>query len=157
MTSPTEPTPKDVIDFIREKKGGDADADGAQLILDEWPSSLGKPRCTPNGYCIVAELPFEPIGFTPFCIQRECSRALYVYLHNIRNSSPFDLDEDWQEFRRRLDGIPRIHWLETPRWKRTPKHHFAKAHLRDFRNADTRNAFFDVIDWSIRKVNAAQR
>jgi hypothetical protein len=83
----------------------DEDADGAQLLLDGWREGFGEPRCTDDDYCIVAELSLKS---TPFCIQRDKTRALYVYLDNIRGTRPFDVDENWLEFRRRLGEIPGV-------------------------------------------------
>lgn len=127
--------PEEIIESIRRDSA--EDADGAQLILDWWREGFGEPRCTDKDNCIVAELRSKSIAFTPFCIQQSRKQALYVYLDNIQATSPFRVDENWQEFRRRLDGIPGAHWTETD------KPRFASAKLSDFLNADTRNAFFE--------------
>ena len=141
-------SPEEIIESIRSDSA--EDADGAQLILDWWrEEGFREPKCTKKDNCIVAELPLKPIAFTPFAIQRDRKRALYVYLDNIRGTSPFDVGENWREFRRRLDGIPGAHWSETD------KRRFSSTKLADFSNADTRNAFFELVRWSINEVMAA--
>jgi hypothetical protein len=139
--------PEEIIESIRSDSA--EDADGAQLILDWWREGFREPKVTEKDNCIVAELPLKSIAFTPFAIQRERKRALYVYLDNIRGTSPFDVDGNWREFRRRLDGIPGAHWSETD------ERRFSSTKLSDFSNADTRNAFFELVRWSINEVTAA--
>ena len=138
--------PEEIIESIRRDSA--EDADGAQLILDWWREGFGAPKCTEKGYCIVAEFTLRSVAFTPFAIQKARKRALYVYLDNIRATSPFDVDENWREFRRRLHGIPGGHWSETD------ERRFSRAKLSDFSNADTRNAFFELVRWSINQVTA---
>lgn len=139
--------PQEIIESIRSDSA--EDADGAQLILDWWREGFREPKVTEKDNCIVAELPLKSIAFTPFAIQRDRKRALYVYLDHIRGTSPFDVDSKWQEFRRRLDGIPGAHWSETD------ERLFSSTKLSDFSNADTRNAFFELVRWSINEVTAA--
>jgi len=139
--------PEEIIESIRIDSA--QDADGAQLILEWWREGFREPKVTDKDNCIVAELPLKSVAFTPFAIQHYGRQALYVYLDNIRATSPFDVDETWRQFRRRLEGIPGAHWSETD------KRRFASARLSAFTNAETRNAFFELINWSINQVSAA--
>jgi hypothetical protein len=141
--------PEDIIELIRQDSPEEAMP--AQRIVDRWRERFGEPICTPEGFCIVAEVKFGSLSYNPFAIQREGKRAVYVYLRNIRRTPPFDLDENWDEFRRRLNDVPGVDFEDTDNAA------FSSEGLSAFANNDTLNAFFDVIDWSIRKVSATQR
>jgi hypothetical protein len=140
--------PEQIIETIRRDSG--ENADGAEVILDWWSERFGEPRCTDEGNCIVAEFQLKSGAFTPFAIQQYGKQALYVYLDHIQTTSPFEIDENWQEFRRRLEGIPGAYWSETD------KRRFASAELSAFTNAETRNAFFELVNWLINEVTAAK-
>jgi len=140
--------PEEIIDSIRRES--DEDADGAQFVLDWWrEEGFGEPRCTDKNYCIVFEVPLKSTAFTPFAIQQDSSRALYVYFDNIKATSPFDVDENWLEFHRRLNAIPGNFWNEAPKLR------FASAKLSHFANAATRKAFFALMRWSVDEVKRA--
>jgi len=142
-------TPEEIIDLIRQDSPEEATL--AQRIVDRWRARFGEPICTPEGFCIVAEVKFDSLSYSPFAIQRKAKRAVYVYLQNIRSTPPFDLDENWHEFRRRLDDIPGVDFSDTE------KGTYSSERLSVFANNDALNAFFDVVDWSIRKASAAQQ
>ncbi|MFS8084080.1 MAG: hypothetical protein ACMG6H_00455 [Acidobacteriota bacterium] len=141
-------TPEEIIELIRQDSPEEATF--AQRIVDRWRERFGEPICTPEGFCIVAEVKFDAFDFNPFAIQREGKRALYVYLQNIRGTPPFDLDENWCEFRRRLDDVPGADF------KDTGKGTYSSESLSAFSNNATLDRFFELIEWSISQVNAQQ-
>jgi hypothetical protein len=142
-------TPEQIIELIRQDSPEEATF--AQRIVDRWRERFGEPICTPEGFCIKAEVKFDAFDFNPFAIQRERKRAVYMYLQNVRNTPPFDLNENWDEFRRRLDDVPGIDF------KDTPKGIYASESLSPFSDNAALNRFFELIEWSISQVNAAQQ
>ena len=141
--------PEDIIELIRQDSPEEATF--AQRIVDRWRERFGEPICTPEGFCIVAEVKFDSLNFNPFAIQREGKRAVYVYLQNIRRTPPFDLDENWAEFRRRLDDVPGVDFKDTDTGA------YSSERLSAFSNNAALDRFLELIEWSISQVNAAQQ
>jgi hypothetical protein len=142
-------TPEEIIESIRQDSTEEARF--AQRIVDWWRERFGEPICTPEGFCIVADVRFDSFSFNPFAIQKERKRAVYVYIEHIRKTPPFTLTENWDDFRRRLDDIPGV------KFKDTDAGTFSSEGLSAFSNDAALNRFFELIEWLIHQVNAAQQ
>jgi hypothetical protein len=142
-------TPEKIIELIRQDSSEEATL--AQRIVDRWRERFGEPICTPEGFCIVAEVKFDDFDFNPFAIQREGKRAVYVYLQNIRRTPPFNLDENWNEFRRRLADVPGVDFKDTGTGA------FSSESLSAFSTNAALDGFFELIEWSINQVTSAQQ
>jgi hypothetical protein len=111
MENPKGPTPEEVIAKIREESPEDADV--AQKILD-WSHNHFEITTTPTGWLIVPVFRQGAGTFSPFGIQKEKRRALYVYVQNIKGTPPFNTAQKWQEFRDRLDKMRGVNFDLTP-------------------------------------------
>jgi hypothetical protein len=147
MENPKGPTPDEVIAKMREDSPEDADV--AQKILD-WSRQFFEITTTPKGWLIVPVLRQGAGTFSPFGIQKEKSRALYMYVQNIRRTPPFDAAPKWQEFCDRLDKIRGVHF------DLTPNGNYYSAKYSDLANDEALKSFQETIAWSIEQVKSAQ-
>jgi hypothetical protein len=76
MNNPNEPTPEEIVAKMRQESPEDADV--AQKILDWSRQHFTKIRSTPEGWNIVPEFRQGAVTFSPFVIQKEKRRALYM-------------------------------------------------------------------------------
>ncbi len=140
-TPPGAPaTVEEIIEGIRERSPMEAEI--AQRILD-WSKENFAPKCSQASFLL--ELKDTPKTFHPVSIDK--SGRLWIYNKNIRNTRPFDLAENWLEFRHRLDDIPEVDFPE--------KEMHSSAKLLSFAKDAALRAFLDAIAWSIEQVKAA--
>lgn len=144
MENPKGPIPEEVIAKIREESPEDADV--AQKLLDWSRQHFTKVPTTSGGWLIVPEFGEGADPFRPFGIQKETSRALYIYVKNIKRTPPFDTAGKWEEFRDRL---------VLRGFKPTPEHDYYKAKYSDLANDEALKAFQETIAWSIEQVKRA--
>lgn len=142
------PTPEEVIEKIREDSPEDAHV--AQTLLDRSRQHFTGIRTTPEGWNIVPVFRQEEFAFSPFVIQKEKRRALYMDVQNIRTTPPFDSEQEWQEFQDRLDKMRGVNFELTPDGK------FFRAEYSDLGNDEALKAFQETIIWSIEQVKSAQ-
>jgi hypothetical protein len=143
MNSPEEPTPEEIVAKIRQESPEDADV--AQKLLDWSRQHFTGIRVTPEGWNIVPEFRRGP-AFSPFVIQKEKRRALYMHVRNIRRTPPFDTAKKWHEFR---DRLVKLHF------KLTPEGDWYRAKYSDLKNDEALKAFQETIAWSIEQVKSA--
>ena len=146
MNNPKEPTPEEIVAKIRPESPEDADV--VQKLLDWSRQHFTGIRTTPEGWNIVPEFRPGP-AFSPFVIQKEGKRALYVGIQNIQRTPPFDTAEKWQEFRDRLVKLRGVHF------KLTPEGNWYRAEYSDLANDEALKAFQETIAWSIEQVRSA--
>jgi hypothetical protein len=148
MENPKGPTPEEVIAKIRQESPEDADV--AQKILDWSRQHFTEITTTPKGWLIVPVFRQGAGIFSPFGIQKEKSRALYMYVQNIKSTPPFDTAKKWHEFRDRLDKTRGVHF------ELTPDGNYYRAEYSDLANDEALKAFQETIAWSIKQVKSAQ-
>ena len=146
MENPREPTPEEIIAKMRQESPEDADV--AQKILD-WSRQHFEIRITPEGWNIVPVLRQEMFAFSPFVIQKEKRRALYMDVRNIQTNPPFNTSQKWQEFQDRLEEMRGITFTVTP------EGNYYWAEYSDFGNDEALKAFQETIVWSIEQVKSA--
>jgi hypothetical protein len=142
------PTPEEVIAAIRGESPQDAEV--AQKLLEWSRQHFTRVPTTSEGWLIVPELGQGADPFRPFGIQKETSRALYIYVKNIKRTAPFDTEGKWQEFRDRLVDLRGVHF------EPTTKGDFYKAEYSDLADDEVLKAFQETIIWSIEQVKSAQ-
>lgn len=147
MNNPKEPTTEEIIAKMRQESPEDADV--AQKILD-WSRQHFEIRTTPEGWNIVPVFKQEVFAYSPFVIQKEKRRALYMDVQNIRTTPPFDTAHKWQEFRDRLDKMRGVNF------ELTPDGDYYRAEYSDLANDEALKAFQETIAWSIEHVKSAQ-
>jgi hypothetical protein len=136
-------TQKEIIEVIRTISPEEAKL--AQRFLD-W-STDNFDRIGSSLSDIVPELQLASNVFSPTYIHVERNVArLAMEVSKVREIRPFDIDENWSEFRRRLDSI---HGAEF--WHETPYYLSVKLSAL---NDDPLEAFLQVIRWSIDQVRA---
>lgn len=148
MKNPQEPTPEEIVAEIR--KDSPEDADVAQKILNWSRQHFNGINVTPKGWNIVPEFRSGP-AFSPFVIQKEAKRALYVDVRNIQKTPPFDRAKKWQEF---CDRVVKMRGID---FELTPDGNYYRAEYSDLANDDAMEAFQKTIAWSIKQVKSAQK
>jgi hypothetical protein len=139
------PTQEEVIAAIRGESPKDADV--AQKLLDWSRQHFTEVPTTSGGWLIVPEFGEGAGPFRPFGIQKETSRALYIYVKNIKRTPPSDKVGKWEEFRDRL---------VLRGFKPTPEHDYYKANYSELAGDEALKAFQETIIWSIDQVKSAQ-
>jgi hypothetical protein len=138
--SATPATVEEIIEVIREKSPKEADL--AQRILD-WSKQDFTPKCRQTQFRL--DLTANPKAFHPLSIDN--GGRLWTYNKNIQSIPPFDVAENWAEFRRRLDDIPGVNFPENEM--------YSSAKLSSLADDVALNQFLNVIAWSIEQVKVA--
>lgn len=133
-------TVDEIIQAIRERSSTEGEI--AQRILD-WSKQYFVPKCNRASFLLV--LMVKPKTLRILSIDKD--GRLWTYNKNIRSIPPFDVPENWLEFRRRLDAIPGVNFPENPT--------YSSAKLSSLANDDSLQGFFDVIGWLIEQVKTA--
>jgi len=94
---------------------------------------------------MVRKKAINPKTFHPLAIDN--GGRLWTYNKNFRSIRPFDVAENWAEFRRRLDDIPGVNFPENDM--------YSSAKLSSLASDAALRSFLDVITWSIEQVKAA--
>ena len=146
------PPPLRTLQEILEELNAKApdEAGVVHQILD-WSSQYPtrRVRCVQSGFFL--EFEYDATRFSPVSIVPN-TRRLYVLPKKIKQARPFVADENWKEFRRRLDRLDQIYGVkfpDSPEW--------ASVKLADLTNEDALKAFLEIIAWSIERVETAQR
>ena len=147
MENSKGPAPEGVIAKMREESPEDADV--AQKLLDWSRKHFTEIRLTPKGINIVPGFRRED-AFSPFVIQKERKRALYVDVRNIQRTPPFDTAEQWQEFCDRLGKMRGVDF------ELTTDGNYYRAEYSDLANDQALKVFQETIAWSIEQVKGGQ-
>lgn len=138
--TPDPATVNEIIRAIRERSPLEADI--AQRIV-EWSRQYFLPKCSQRQFRL--DLKDSPRTFHPLSIDKD--GIVWTYDENIQITPPFDIAENWLEFRRRINAIPRVNFKE--------RKLYSLAKLSAFANGDALDSFLEVIAWSIEMVKAA--
>jgi hypothetical protein len=133
-------TVEEIIEGIRKRSPKEAEL--AERILD-WSKHYFTPKCSHTQFRL--DLATNPKTFHPLAIDN--GGRLWTYNKNIQSIRPFDVAENWAEFRRRLDDIPGVNFPENDM--------YSSAKLSSLANDAALRGFLDVITWSIEQVKAA--
>ncbi|MBA2734121.1 MAG: hypothetical protein H0U54_14735 [Acidobacteria bacterium] len=138
-TTPDPATIDEIIEEIRERSPLEADI-GQRIV--EWSRQCFLPKCSQTQFRL--DLKDGPRTFHPLAIDRD--GRVWTYNKNIRNTPPFDIADNWLEFRRRIDAIPGVNLPENEM--------YSSAKLSTFANGAALDSFLEVIAWSIEMVKA---
>jgi hypothetical protein len=132
-------TVEEIIEVIRRRSPKEAEL--AERILD-WSKHYFTPKCSHTQFRL--DLTTNPKSFHPVAIDN--GGRLWTYNKNIQSIRPFDVAENWAEFRRRLDDIPGVNFPENDM--------YSSAKLSSLASDAALRSFLDVITWSIEQVKA---
>lgn len=133
-------TVEEIIEGIRERSPKEAEL--AEQILD-WSKHYFTPKCSHTQFRL--DLTTNPKTFHPLAIDN--GGRLWTYNKNIQSIRPFDVADNWAEFRRGLDDIPGVNFPENDM--------YSSAKLSSLASDAALRSFLDVITWSIEQVKAA--
>jgi hypothetical protein len=133
-------TVEEIIEAIGERSPKEAEI--AQRILN-WSKQYFTPKCSTTSFRL--DLTDRPKTFHPVSIDN--GGRLWTYNKNIRSVAPFDVAENWTEFRHRLDDIPGVNFPENEM--------YSSAKLSSLADDVALTQFLNVIAWSIERVKEA--
>jgi len=139
---PPKATAEEIIDAIRQESPEGAGI--AQRIVD-WSfkqEHFSELSTTANN--ITPQFNVNSTIFRPFVIQTD--HKVHVWIAEIKRTPPFNVEENWREFRRRLDEMG-VSFPERPR--------YSGVILSTFANDHTLTKFLKIIAWSIQEVKKA--
>jgi hypothetical protein len=137
MPSGAPATVDEIIDAIKGRSAKEAEI--AQRILD-WSKQYFISKCSNTQFRL--DLIDDPRTFHPLAVDK--FGRVWTYNKNIRSTPPFDVAENWTEFRRRLDDIPGLNF---------PEHDmYSSAKLVSLTDDGTLGRFLNVMNWSIEQV-----
>jgi hypothetical protein len=138
MPSGAPATVEEIIAGIRARSPKEAEL--AERILD-WSKPYFTPKCSHTQFRL--DLTSNPKAFHPLAIDK--GGRLWTYNKNIQSIRPFDVAENWAEFRRRLDKIANFPENDT----------YSSAKLSSLASDAALKSFLDLITWSIEQVEGA--
>jgi hypothetical protein len=141
-TSAPPATVEEIIEALRDRSAKEAEI--AQRIL-EWSKLFFIPRCSRTSLRL--DFKENPSTFHPMSV--DTSGRLWTYNTNIRSTPPFDVNENWTEFRRQIDDIPGLSFKHGEM--------YSSAKLSSLVNDAALTRFLNVIAWSIQQVRMAAR
>jgi hypothetical protein len=141
--SPTTPGPPATVDEIIQTISDRSSKEGeiAQRIVD-WSKENFVPKC--NRASFLLELMGKKT-LHPLSIDKD--GRIWTYNRNIRSTKPFDIAENWLDFRTRLEAIPGVNFPENPT--------YSSAKLSSLENEDSLQGFLAVMGWLIEQVKMA--
>lgn len=139
-TSASPATVDEILAVIGERSLKDAEI--ARRIVT-WSRDYLTPKCSSHQFRL--DLSDDPRTFHPLAVTDD--GRLWIYNKNFRSTPPFDVDENWAEFRRRLGDIPEVSFPYNE--------HYSSAKLLSLGDDSVLTRFLDVIGWSIEQVKLA--
>jgi len=140
--SSTPATVQEIVDVIRRRSPREAEL--AEQILS-WSKQYFIPKCSSKQFRL--DLIDNPTTFHPLAITDD--GRLWIYNKNIRGTRPFEVAENWTEFRRRLADIPGVSFPDNE--------HYSSAKLLSLSDDASLAQFLDVVVWSIEQVKGASQ
>jgi hypothetical protein len=138
--SSTPATVEEIIEAINLRSHEEAKV--VRRMLD-WSQQYFSPKCSSSQFRL--DLRHNPKTFHPLAITKD--GRLWIYNKNIRGTRPFDVAENWTEFRRRLDDIPGVNFPDNE--------NYSSAKLLSLADDVVFKQFLNVIVWSIEQVKGA--
>ncbi|HEX8889156.1 MAG TPA: hypothetical protein VF779_08260 [Pyrinomonadaceae bacterium] len=136
--SATTPAPATVDEIIGALRGRSAlEAEIGQRIV-EWSRQYFLPYCRQTQFRL--DLKNSSTGFHPIAVDKYGN--VWTYDKHIRKTRPFDIAENWLEFKRRIDAIPGVNFKEreADSW----------AKLSAFANGDALDFFWKLLPGQLR-------
>lgn len=133
-------TVEEIIEAINLRSTEEAEI--ARRMLD-WSQQYFTPKCSSSQFRL--DLRDNPKTFHPLAITND--GRLWIYNKNIRGTGPFDVAENWTEFRRRLGDIPGVNFPDNE--------NYSSAKLLSLADDVAFTQFLNFIVWTIKQVKGA--